>query len=555
MRDFAAIALQYAEDVVSGAIPAGRIARGACARQLKDLKRATFPWKYEPARGVRVCRFLENLPHIKGKWKTKTIVLEPWQVFIVMTLFCWVDANELRRFRTAYIEVPRKNAKTTLSAGISLYLLCEDGEPGAEIYSAAVTKDQARISWEIAKAMVKKDRDMMDHYGIQALAHSITIQRTGSYFKPLARDADSLEGLNPHGGCIDELHAHKTREVFDVLNVATGSRLQSLLWAITTAGENKTGICYEQHDYIDKIVSGHHSDDRYFGIVYGPDKEDDWTLEETWRKCNPNYGVSVFPDEMRSQYTKASQSPAAQANFQMKRTNAWLNVGEAYFNMLAWERLCKDETLKIENFVGIQCVFTVDLASKRDLTTRIAGFQKGGHLYLFGKHYLPESALDNGMPNYDIYRGWKEAGWLTVTDGDITDYNVVEADIVADSRMFKPVAIGFDPKYNAAHLMTRLQEKGLAVVEVPQTVVEASEPMKTLDAWIVAGRVHHNGDPILAWAIGNVVAKEDVKGNVYPRKTRDINKIDPAVASIMNMNLQLRHQADDGDFSGAVMAL
>jgi len=249
-RDYCAIGKRYAEQVIAGETPACKWVRLACQRQLNDLA-SQGRWTFDEKRGNRVCWFIERLPHIKGRWKTKGVELEPWQCFILTTIFGWIDEEGYRRFRTALIVVPRKNGKTLLAAGVALFMLCADGEPGAEVYSAAVTKDQAKLSWDTAQQMVKREPEMQAKYGVSALAHSIAIEADGSYFKPLARDADSLEGLGPHCAIIDELHAHKTREVWDVLNIARGSRRQSLLFAITTAGDNKAGVCYEQVTYVE----------------------------------------------------------------------------------------------------------------------------------------------------------------------------------------------------------------------------------------------------------------------------------------------------------------
>ncbi len=464
-------------------------------------------------------------------------------------MFGWIDEEGWRRFRTAYQELPRKNSKTTGAAGIGLYMLCEDGEPGSEVYSAAVTKDQAKICWDTAHQMVKRETEMQTHYGVQPLAHSIVIEQDGSFFKPLARDADSLEGLNPHCAIVDELHAHKTREVWDVLNVARGSRRQSLVLAITTAGDNKAGVCYEQHSYVEGILQGHHRDDRYWGMIYSLDADDTWTTMESFRKSNPNFGVSVLPDDMAMMCRQAEANAESQNTFLNKRHNIWTTVGTAYFNMLAWDR-CKDAALKPEQFAGDPCMITLDLASKRDLTSKITVFRRGEDYYVFGKHYLPTDAVEPGKPNYDFYRGWAKDGVLTLTEGNETDYGYIERDLMEDMQKLKPIRVGVDPAYNAAHFSQRMRDLGVPMEDVKHNVMTFSEPLKALEAMIIGGRIHHNGDPVLAWAMGNVVVREDVKGNVYPRKARDVNKIDPAVALIANVSLQMRVEDDTISYNG-----
>lgn len=538
---YVAKANEYAAAVVSGEIPACQWVRLACERQINDLQRTDWPYHFNEKRATDICEFVEWLPHVKGRWKTKDIVLEPWQCFTLTTIFGWVDDGGNRRFRKALVVVPRKNSKSTMAAGVGLYLLALDKEPGSEVYSAATTRDQAKICWDMARIMALRIPDLARHYGIDPLAHSIAVESTASFFKPLSRDADSLEGLNVHGAIIDELHAHPTREVFDVLNEATGSRRQPLLFIISTEGDSNEGVFAGEVAYLQGILSGNHQDENYFGVYYGLDKEDDWTLPAAWHKANPNLGASVFVEDMEIRCRQAMASPDSQASFLTKRLNVRVGAGSAYFNMLAWGERCKDASLKIEDFYGESCTITLDLASKRDLADKVYVFNRGPLYIVFAKHYLPEDAVQRGMPNYDFYRGWQKAGLLTVTDGNRTNYDLIEEDIAADLRNFRVLRVGVDPLYNAEHLTQRLTDKhGAPMEEVPQNVPTFSEPMKELDAMIVAGRIRHNGDPVLAWAMGNVVAKRDAKDNVYPRKARDENKIDPAVALIANMSLQLR---------------
>ncbi len=533
-------AMQYARDVVSEEIPACRWVRAACQRQIDDLARKGWRWKFDAERAENVCSFIELLPHVKGRWKSKTIQLEGWQCFVLTTIFGWIDRETgFRRFRTALIVVPRKNAKTTIAAGVGLYGLVLDGEPGAEVYSAATTRDQAKISWEIAKRMVERLPDFRDEFGIEPLAHSITVESEAAFFKPLSRDADTLEGLNPHVTIIDELHAHKTREVFDVLGEASGSRRQPLKFIISTEGDNRIGVFPEQVNYLQLVLDGKHQDDSFFGIVYTIDPEDDWTSVEAWRKANPNLGVSVLEEDIAIRCRQAQKNTESQSSFLTKRLNVRVGAGEAYFNLLAWKSVCKDDSLRIEDLYGQPCHVFIDLASKSDLCAKILLFQDGATYYVFGKYYLPQRALDKGNPNYDVYRGWADSDFLTTTPGDITDYEFIERDLLEDARNFQVLECSYDP-FQATQFATRMQASGVKMLECGMTVKNLSEPMKQLAAEIVAGHVKHDGDPVLEWNIGNVVARVDAKENVYPRKARDENKIDGAVALIGAMAIAMR---------------
>jgi phage terminase large subunit-like protein len=549
------MARKYAEAVVAGTVPACSWVRFACERQLRDIERS-WEWRYDTGEAARVCRFIEELPHIKGRWEQPKIKLQPWQCFMLCSLFGWVNADGVRRFRKALVVIPRKNGKSVIAAGVALYCLILDSEPGAEVYSAATTRDQAKICWDTARRMVERLPRLREVYGVAALAHSITIESTASAFKPLSRDADSLEGLNIHAAIIDELHAHGTREVFDVMDEATGARRSPLLFIISTEGDAHAGVFVDQVDYLHKVLDGRLENERYFGVYYGLDASDDWTHPSAWRKANPNLDISVL--DMPARFAEAKHSPASQASFMTKRLNVRVGASEAFFNMLAWSSLCLDKTLKLADFDGQDCISAFDLASKRDLSSRVLMFRHGDGYAVFGAHYLPEAAIEPGNPNYDVYRGWSRDGHLVITTGNVTDYGYIEDQILVDAKRFRMVRVGYDP-FQATQLVTRLQAAGLGqqqIVEVPQTVRSMSEPMKELDALVVSGKIRHNGDPVLTWAMANTAARSDAKENVYPRKARDENKIDPAVALIMALSLWMRSgSARQSVYSNAATAI
>ena len=324
-RNYAAVALRYAKAVCAGDVPACNWVRKACQRQLDDLVRfkgRASPYRFNPllidvaGRKYRpadnLCAFVELLPHIKGPLAGTSIALEPWQVFVLATIFGWVKRDGRRRFRRVYIEVPRGNAKSTLSSAVGLYMLTADGEGGAECYSLATTRDQARIVFGDAQQMARKSAGFRSRYGVTVGAHNIHVLNTASKFEALSAEGSTLDGLNIHFGCIDELHAHKTRTVYDVVETGTGKRDNSLLWVITTAGSDRAGICYEARTFVTKVLAGQIEDDSQFGIIYGLDDEDDWGSEEALIKANPNWGISVRPEVILPLQAKALQLPAAQ---------------------------------------------------------------------------------------------------------------------------------------------------------------------------------------------------------------------------------------------------
>lgn len=535
-RDYCAIAQSYAKDVVAGRIPAGRFVQAACKRQIEDLKRwkaKSSPYQFDKAKAAKVCRFIELLPHIKGPKAGELIVLEPWQVFILTTVYGWVKADGTRRFRRVYIEVPRGNGKSALSSGVGLYMLCADNEGGAEVYSFATTRDQAKIVFGDAQNMARRTTGLKAHFGVEVNAHNINVVRTASKFEALSAEGSTLDGLNTHFACVDELHAHKTRAVYDVVETSIGKRTQSLLWVITTAGSNRAGICYEVRSFVTKVLSGVAKDESQFGIVYGLDDGDDWTTEEALIKANPNWGISVMPEVLLPLQAKAMTMPSAANNFKTKHLNEWVNADTAWMDMRAWDA-CKDPTLDPELFTGEPAWVALDLASKVDIAAKVSlhvrEIDGKQHYFCFGQYYLPRDTVDRGENSQ--YQGWESMGLLTVTDGAVIDFGVIEDDLLADCSRFEVREVPYDP-FQATQMSTRMAAQGVPMVEMRPTVLNFSEPMKQLEALVLQRRLHHNGDPVLAWMMSNVVAHMDAKDNIYPRKERPENKIDGVVALIM----------------------
>ena len=412
-RDFYAIAIQYAESVVSGEINACKFVHQACKRQLADLARPPNGYHFDAAKAHRICAFVELCPHIKGELAARgeTLTLEPWQVFILTTAFGWVDANGNRRFRRVYVEVPRGNGKSALSSTIGLYMLALDGEAGAEVYSAATTRDQARIVFRDAQAMARKMPKFRKRFGIEVPAQAITQLKSSSSFKALSADGHTLDGLNIHLAVIDELHAHKTRDVYDVLETGLGKRPQTMLWVITTAGANKHGICYEVRDYVTKVLSGDVSDgasESTFGIIYTIDEGDDLYSEDTLRKANPNWGISVDPTVVMQTASKARQVATARANYLTKHLNVWVDANSALFDTEHW-RKCQDITLDETEFTADDSVIALDLASKIDIAAKVNVYRRlvdgKFHFYVFPRFFLPRAAIEEDR--HPMYRGWE----------------------------------------------------------------------------------------------------------------------------------------------------
>ena len=546
-RDHVAIASQYIADVLGGKIPACEYVKQACRRQRDDLKRfADHPiYRWDEKVAGRACRFIERLPHVKGPKARvhELIILEPWQCFIITTVFGWLRKDTGgRRFKRTYVEVPRGNGKSAISSGIALYGLAADGEPGAEVYSAATTREQAKVVWSVAKMMLEQRKDFANTIGVSVGTHSIYHQKSGSLFVPLSREAKNQDGANVHLAVVDELHAHQTRDTYDVIETGCGKRNSSLLWVITTAGSDMTGICYEVRGYVLKVLSGVLEDDAQFGVVYTIDEGDDWQDPKVWVKANPNLGVSVMPEGVVSLALKAKSTPAAQASFKTKHLDIWVNADSPAFSLEAWDR-CADPSLNLSDFVGQPCVLGVDLASKIDIAAKVKIFARTHpktdekeaevHYYLFADNYLPEDAVRES--SNASYVGWELEKWLLTTPGDVLDFETVKQAIKDDVLKYDVLEVAYDP-YQALQMAQELMAESVKMVEVRPTVLNFSAPMKELNALMRQGRIHHNGNPVMRWMVSNVVGHYDVKDNIYPRKERPEHKIDGVIASIMAMN-------------------
>ena len=533
---------QYADDVLSGEIVACRYVILACKRFKDDLEHGHKRGLWFDERAAQYALdFYDLTRHVKGELAGQPIELEAWQGFIIANIFGWKwKETGLRRFRTAYNEVARKNAKSTLSSGIGLFMTGFDGEGGPEVYSAATSKDQAKIVFGDARRMALGSPALKKR--LEILKHDIEDEHLGGRFRALASDADNLDGLNPQLSIVDELHAHKSREVWDVLETAMGARTQPLLWAITTAGFNREGICYEIRGYVVKILEGSIEDDTTFGIIYTLDEGDDWRDPDVWIKANPNLGVSVKPDDIARLAKKAEATPTALNNFLTKRLNIWCNAASAWLNMDDWQdcpNIPDDEYLST-----LPCWIGVDLAQKLDLAASIKVFLDDDQVYVKPRFYLPENAIGRKQGSLgNLYRTWADAGHLTLTEGDAIDYDVIEDDIRADLETYDVQEVCFDP-WGAIQISQNLLKDGAPVVHVGMTVKNLSEPMKELESLIIKRRFHHPKNPVLDWNASNVVAKVDANDNIFPRKETADNKIDGVVAVILALSRALLHEPE-----------
>ena len=553
---FAALANDYARSASDGKLGACRWVRLAAQRHLRDLDRyraKDTAYYFDAAAADRICDVVSRFPHIKGIWAqhAKKLELQPWQCFILATVFGWKSrATKTRRFKVAYIEVPRKNAKSTLTSAVGLYLLACDGEQGAYVVSADNTRDQAKLVFTDAQHMARREAGFRSKFGVEVLAHAIAQPATASKFDAVSAEYSNLDGLNVHAALIDELQAHPTRGVCDILATATGSRAQPLMWAITTAGVSRASVCYEQRAHVIDILTGVIEDDSYFGIIYTRDEDDDPFVEATWAKANPNYGISIYPENLAAAAKRAMQMPSEQAAFYTKHLNIWINAAVSWLPPGAWEK-CADPALDLADFEHEPCYIGIDLALRNDIAALMLVFPPRGlreWWAVFGRYYLPEETVQRSENAH--FQGWETTGRLTATPGAITDFDTIIADLGEYAARHEVLEISLDP-FDAGPLIVNIEKAGLPrPVEVRQTAPNLSPAMVELEGLVLGGKIRHDGDPVLAWMMSNV--KVQRSGDLMkPTKEDESKKIDGAVAMLMCIHRAVkRGDHEPPDFEG-----
>lgn len=542
-RRYAEIATQYARDIVECQIVACKWVKLACQRHLNDLARAgtkDFPYVFDAELAARACSFKEMLPHVRGKWmrpapgKSNRIRLEPWQIFKNASIFGWVHKKtRLRRFRKAYISVGRKNAKTTDAAGDALYLLTADDEPSPEIYCAANSLDQAMEVFKPARTMVEQLPDLARAFSLEVAKQSISRLDDGGRFRPLT--GIPRDGASPSGCILDEYHEAETSDQYDSNDNGMMAREQPLLEVITTAGTFIDGPCYNLELDAKKILEGHDTNENFFALIYTLDAGDDWRDLECLKKANPNFGVSVIPDIFESALRDAIQQPAKQPEFITKNANVWRNSGRQWIPSEVWAA-CADPTLRIEDFKGQGCFEGDDLAAKIDLASRCLCFRKDiegkPHYTLFWRNYVPEDRALDGAHSH--YQRWVEKKHLIAHPGPEVQLALIQRDIESELKDYPRNCIAFDP-WNALQMQQALRASVSeeVLIEIPQTTKFLSPAMKEIEAAAYAKRLHHDGDPVTAWAVSCVVVQEDHNQEVFPRKEKNgRSKIDPVSAML-----------------------
>jgi phage terminase large subunit-like protein len=509
--------------------------RLAARRFLADLRIAqrkrSPPFLWSPKQANRYCRFIEQLPHVEGNWTSATIRLEPSQVFFVCNLFGFRKPNGARRFTVALYAVARKNAKSTLAAAIMLACYCLEREQGPQVISAATTGSQARIVWNIAKRMVERNEDLREAFTLEAFANAIARYEVGGTFMPINAKASTQDGLNPSALVFDELHAHKTRDLYDVLRSAAGSREDPLFLYTTTEGYESPGPWSEVRRFAWNVLEGVVRADHMLALYYALDDDDDDFDEARWIKANPLLGVSVKLDKMREYAIEAKQQPGALSEFRIKRVNRPAATASAWVNLMRWKRC--DAPVDLSVMESAPCWAALDLASTTDMTAWRLLWLHDGKFWTWGRYWVPSEAVASRTERGTApYRSWIASGHITETDGSATDYSVVERDVLADAARFKPQEILFDP-WNATDIANRLANEGLPMIQFRQGTQSYAPGFKLLERSYIGGRFAHGGDPVLTWNAANLVPYRDSNMNMKPDRRRSADKIDGMAALLM----------------------
>jgi len=492
----------------------------------------------------KVIGFFKLLRHVKGKWAGSPFELEPWQIkYYIAPVFGWKHKNGNRIIRTVYIEIPRKNGKTTLLTGTELYLLAADREPGAEVYAGATKKDQARLCFEPAKKMVEAS-DVLSKR-LTLYRNSIVYDQTGSSFKIISSDALKEQGLNIHGAVIDELHAHKNRDFVDVIETATGSREQPLVVFITTAGTEESTICQEKHEYARRCALKIDNDPTFWGVIYGADEADDWTDSKIWAKANPNMGVSVNEEHIAQMCKRAQLTPAAENSFKRYHLNIWTKQETRWIPLSAWDN-CTGiiDDLKLR---GKVCYGGLDLSSTTDLTAFIKIFPPDDYddkFKILSRFWLPQERIRELEKTGNAYSVWVRQGFITATPGNVVDYRVVSRDIKKDFQDYQLREVAFD-RWGATQISQDLMDEGINMIQTGQGYRSLSGPAKEFEGMVLDKKLNHGGNPVLRWMVDCVSISQDPAGNIKPVKPdrrKSSKRIDGVVALIMALDRTIRHE-------------
>lgn len=485
----------------------------------------------------------QNLIHIKGEKAGQPFILESWQRAIIANLFGWKHkSTHLRRYRIAFIEIGRKNGKTPLAAAIILYMLFEDGEPGAEIYGAASEYKQASLVFTHAWGMRNRNPMLKERSRVfRGQSKAIEVGEPGDIdygiYRVISSDSLAAHGFNTHCGVVDELHTQPNSELVDALETSTGARREPLIVYITTSDFERESICNEKEDYAKSVRDGIINDPSFLPVIYEASIDDDWTLESTWRKANPNLGGSITKRYLRDACKKAQELVRYENTFKRLHLNIRTQQDVRWISLDLWDS-CNGMVNEGE-LIGCRCFMGFDLSSNTDITARSLLFPPDSQCGLWRvlwRFYVPkDNAHERELKDHVPYMVWGEQGYITLIPGNVVDYAVIKADFEQDCEKFDVEGVAFD-RWNFEGLRQQFITDGIPedkFISFGQGYASMSAPTKRLETILLQGLLAHNANPVARWMATNVAIEEDAAGNIKPSKRRSKEKIDGIVALVM----------------------
>ncbi len=523
---------RYIADVLSGKIKVSATTLLTFKRHARDLRVAPERgWYFDKRAAERVFDFCTLLKHSPDKNTWQPFSPEPWQAAIIYIIFGWKKKGDTRRFNYAYIEIPKKNGKTTFAAVFANYLLFFDGEEEAEVYCAATVEKQARLCFTMAKKMIEHSPALKKRTRI--LTKNINIPASSSKMEMLGRDSESMEGINPSGAVIDEYHVWKNNEVFENIQSATVNRRQPLVIIITTSGRDKTLPCFSYRQLCIDVLKGILTQNDTFAIIYTPDDGDDWKKESAWKKANPNYGISVIPERFKSEFQGAVNDPRKEVSFKTKNLNIWVDAPEVWMPDDKW-MLCSHGT-RAADLKGQPCWWGLDLASHVDINALALYFPgfNGKHVCMLF-YWIPEAKIHEKADRVD-YALWAKSGYIKTTPGDVIDIETQVSDIMQISKEYLCMNLSYDPAKAYHGVIQGLIRAGFDQTKMDpfaQGIMNMSAPTKEFERLVMSAELDHLNDPVLRWMLSNVQIYQDINNNIKPDKKRSREKIDGIVALI-----------------------
>lgn len=515
-------------------------------KRIEHWKKTRRLYRFDRKAANRVVNYFhKRLVHIEGELAGKPLRLERWQRKLFRRLFGWVKRSDgTRRFRTLYLEVPRKNGKSTIASGLGLYLMHEDGEPGSRVVAAAADREQATIVFDVAKRMVEAAPKLSET--LICFKRAIVDHSTASNFLVLSAEAKTKHGKNLHGIVLDEVHAQSNRELYDVLHTSQSARRQPMEVLITTAGFDRNSICYELHEYSEKVNDGIIQDDSFLGVIYAAGPEDDWTKPETWYKANPNLGVSKKLEYMQKECERAKKTPGYENTFKRLDLNIWTEQDSRWLAIDVWD-IGGTKKISEEELLGRECYAGLDLASTQDVTAFVLAFPfENGIVKVLPYFWIPkDTAAERAKAHRVPYPEWIRDKFIMGTHGNRVDYDFIRLKILELCERFNVREVAYD-RWNATQLAGQLEQDGLELIPIGMGFKQMTAPSKELERLVAESKLQHGGHPVLRWMAKNVAIEQNADGEIRPSKKKSNEKIDGIVALIMALDRVTRAAGDSG---------